>query len=100
MTVKECIKTSGIEVTCTVTHHIWGEVVVYFWNKADSCEDSVSFDVKTPLTRDGSTELERLYKDFCKENRNPANTVKGIVLSRVAETYDELVAGAFDELFA
>ncbi len=57
---------------------------------ADGKQDETSFDVGYLGTKTGNQELADLYKDFCKENRIPANTVIGITVVASAETKEEL----------
>jgi len=91
MTIKKAAK-NGIVINCNVGLHRWGEVTVSFFNTVDNREDSTSFDVKDPLCPSGLEELNALYKDFCKEEKIPRNTVRVISLEHTAETYDELIA--------
>ena len=90
MTIQECEKKKGIEAICDITPHRWGEIIVNFYNPIDEREDRTSFDIAAPLTDQGLKELNSLYKDFCKENRLPRDTVESLVLTCVAETYVEL----------
>ena len=93
MTIKECIKTNGIQLDCE--HPIgtrWAEVIVAFENSQTGTYDETSFDVENVLTKEGSRELGDLFKDFCKENQFKSNTVTAIVVTKTAPTYDELVA--------
>ena len=84
MTIKECLKTKGILADCEIVPHRLGEIEVFFHNTIDDTEDSTNFDVHEPLTKNGSAELELLYKDFCKDNKIPVNTVELIQLNSVA----------------
>ena len=93
MTINDCIKKNGIQVDCD--HPIgtrWGEVTVAFENSQTGSYDETSFDVSDPLTNDGNHELGVLFKDFCKENQIKSNTVTAIILTKAAETYEELIA--------
>ncbi len=90
MTITKAAK-NGITINCDVEPHRWGEMTVYFHNTADNREDSTSFDVENPLCPSGLEELNALYKDFCKEEKIPTNTVSKISLDHTAETYDELI---------
>ena len=92
MTIHECIRKNGILINCEVTLHRFGEVEVFFYNTADEREDSTTFDIRDPLCKKGEAELASLFKDFCKENGIPVNTVESLQLNCVAETYDELTA--------
>ena len=85
MTIKECIKTKGILIDCEVKPHRCGEIEVFFHNALDDMADSTEFDIQCPLTKAGVVELESLYKEFCKENKIPANTVELIQLNSVSE---------------
>lgn len=91
MTIKECRRTKGIEAVCDINYHRWGEIEVNFYNTVDQREDSTSFDIATPLGEKGLCDLISLYEDFCKENGIPKNTVESLVLTCVADTYDELI---------
>ena len=91
MTIKECERAKGIDVACEVGLHRCGEIEVHFFNTVEDREDSTSFDIAMPLSKDGLCELICLYEDFCKENYIPKNTVVSLVLTNVAETYDELI---------
>lgn len=91
MTIKQFIKKYGVDIDCALMPHRWGEMIVFFDNTRDDREDSTSFDIEHPLTADGANELSELYSDFCKEENIAANTVSGISLNCVAESYDELV---------
>ena len=90
MTIKKAAY-NGISINCDVGLHRWGNVIVFFYNTASDREDSTSFDVREPLLPSGLDELDALYKDFCKEEKIPINTVSEISLENVAETYDELI---------
>lgn len=54
---------------------------------ANGNDDEVEFSIKSYDKRD----LCSLYKDFCKENQLPLNTVKYIAVVRVAETMEDLL---------
>lgn len=90
MTIMKASK-NGIVINCNIGLHRWGAVTVSFFNTADNREDSTSFDVENPLCPSGLEELNALYKDFCKEEKIPTNTVIAISLEHTAETYDELM---------
>ena len=90
MTVKKAAK-NGIIINCAVGFHRWGSVTVSFFNTADQREDSSSFDIEDPLLPSGLEELNALYKDFCREEKIPADTVSEISLEHTAQTYDELM---------
>ncbi len=90
MTIYETLKKNGMVLDCEVTLHRCGDVIVCFYNTADKRDDSTSFDIVDPLTKRGEQELSNLYKDFCKENKIPANTVNEIRLAHVAESMEEL----------
>ncbi len=85
MTIHECIRKKGILIDCETTPHRRGEIEVFFDNVTEGYEDSTIFDVNMPLTKVGETELTALYKDFCKDNKIPANTVEAIHLNNVSE---------------
>ena len=91
MTIMKAAK-NGITINCDVEPHRWGNVTVSFFNTVDNREDSTSFDVENPLCPSGLEELNALYKDFCKEEKIPTNTVSVISLEHTAETYDELIS--------
>ena len=90
MTIKEAVK-KGIKVECESGAGRWGDVEVRFYNSQDDRFDSTSFDIENPLCKSGISELDALYKDFCKDNGIPSGTVEGISLLHAADTYDELV---------
>ena len=90
MTIQKAAKT-GITVNCDAEPHRWGEMTVFFYNTADDREDSTSFDVENPLCPSGIEELNALFKNFCKEEKIPTNTVSAITLDHTANTYDELM---------
>ena len=90
MTIMKAAK-NGITINCDVEPHRWGDVTVFFYNTANKREDSTSFDVENPLCPSGLEDLNALYKDFCKEEKIPTNTVREISLEHTAETYDELI---------
>ena len=92
MTIKQCEKEKGMEIACVTNLYVyrWGEIEVNFFDPNENREDSTSFDVHMPLGLDGLCELIGLYEDFCKENNIPSNTVESLVLTHVAETYDDL----------
>lgn len=93
MTVKSFIKKHGIEIGCNeVSLHRYGEVEVFFFNSEEKRNDSTTFDIKYPLTNGGHSELDALFRDFCKENGCANNQVTGVVLNYVAPTYEELTA--------
>ena len=91
MTIKETLK-KGMVIDCEIKLHRYGEAEVFFFNTADNREDSTTFDIEYPLGKKGEAELTSLFKDFCKENGIPTNTVEGLQLNCVAETYEELTA--------
>ncbi len=90
MTIMKAAK-NGITINCDAKPHRWGDVTVFFYNTANKREDSTSFDVENPLCPSGLDELNALYKDFCREENIPTNTVSEICLEHTAETYDELM---------
>lgn len=89
MTIKECLREDGIIISCNVTLHRCGEVEVFFRDENDE-PDSTCFDVMDPLGKRGENELDELYKEFCKENNFPRNTVDEIQLNCVAESMERL----------
>lgn len=62
------------------------DVQIGFVN-SDGEEDEVEFSIKPYDKR----ELSSLYKDFCKENNYPNNTVKYISVAKVAESMESLM---------
>ena len=90
MTIKQCLNKKGMTVDCEVTLHRCGEVCVYFYNTDEKRDDSTCFDIVVPLGKKGENDLDELFKEFCKENNIPRNTVDEIHLTCVAESMDEL----------
>lgn len=90
MTIIECIKDQGVLVDCDTNIHRCGSVEVFFYNPVDDVDDSTSFDIMDPLGKDGHAELHNLFREFCKENHFPSNTVIAVHLTCVAETMEEL----------
>ncbi len=94
MTIKQCLSKKGMIADCEVKGHRCGEVCVYFHNTDENRDDSTCFDIMfplgSPLKDEGIDELDKLYKEFCKENNIPRNTVDEIHLTCVAENMDEL----------
>ncbi len=90
MTILECIRSKGMTIDCEVSLHRCGEVEVCFYNTDDGRDDATSFDINDPLSKQGENELDELFREFCKENNLPRNTVDEIRLTCVAESMDEL----------
>lgn len=85
MTIKEFIKKKGWNIECETKPCRWMSVDVSFVN-SEGIEDETNFDIKAYKTN----ELEELFKNFAKENNYPVNTVYGVTITAMAETYEEL----------
>lgn len=85
MTVKELIHKKGWTIECETRPCRWMEVIISFINP-QKMEEETSFDIHAYDV----DELNNLFKDFCKENEFPFNTVTSITIVAMANTYEEL----------
>lgn len=85
MTIKESIKKNGWNIECNVLSCFRYMIVHVGFANADG-DDETSFDIKAYDVE----ELNQLYADFCKENKQKRNTVTSINVVAVAETMEEL----------
>lgn len=85
MTVKEFIRKKGWNIECDSRSGRWMSVNVSFVNSAGK-DDETSFDIAAYSVK----ELTELFRDFCKENRFPNNTVFGITITAMASTFEKL----------
>ena len=88
MTLKQCIKKQGLQTEVS-KFYLWSSVDIDFIN-SDGMDDETQFDVMFVGTRDATEQLAQLYKDFCRENKFPTNTVKSVTVVKSAPCYDEL----------
>jgi len=88
MRLKECIRKNGLQIEVDTLKR-WQSVDIDFIN-ADGREDETQFDVKAVCTRSGIDELEKLYRDFCRENRFPENTVQSVTVVKNANSLEKL----------
>jgi len=86
MTIKETIKKCGWNIECNVSSCFRYMIVHVGFINEDGNEDETSFDIKAYDVE----ELNQLYADFCKENKQKRNTVTSINVVAVAETMEEL----------
>ncbi len=84
MTIKECID-NGIILDCETKLHRSGEVAIHFYNPETNDADITTFNVMNPLCKDGEQRLNELYKDFCKNEGLPRNTVTEIHILSLRE---------------
>ncbi len=84
MTIKEVYR-KGITIDCKVGIHRSGAVAVIYHDPTEDVEIAVMFDIPFPLCKEGENALNRLYKDFCKSEGIPVNTVKEIHLIATSE---------------
>ena len=85
MTVKEFIKKHGWQAECKIT--LCRAMIVHIgFETVNNPADETSFDIRPYDTN----ELSDLFKQFCKENGYPTNTVTSITIVAVASTMDEL----------
>lgn len=88
MNIKTCLKKKGLQIEVS-SLGVWNSVDISFIN-SDGMEDETQFDVMFAGTKAGNEELAALYKDFCKENHFPTNTVQSVTIVKSARTYAEL----------
>ena len=92
MTIEECFKKHCVTVNFEILSlYRWGDVTIFFVNPNNNDTENVSFNIAFPLSDVGLKQLEKLYKEFCKDEGIPYNTVEEIRLERVAETYNALI---------
>lgn len=85
MTIKKSIATHGWQAECDTQGSRSMDVQVAFLNGTviDETEFCIrSYDVE---------ELNALFRDFCRENRLPSNTVAGVYIVRAYDVLPEYV---------
>lgn len=88
MTIQECITRNGLQSEITV-FKVWNSVDIDFIN-SDGMEDETQLDVMFIGTKAGNEELAKLYREFCRENKFPTNTVLSVTVVKSTYTYAEL----------
>lgn len=85
MTIVQFVHEKGWQIECDAFPCKWMSVNVSFVN-ANGVDDETSFDIHAY----DATELEELFRNFCKENGFPIDTVYNIVIVAMAESFQEL----------
>nr|WP_297765789.1 hypothetical protein [uncultured Butyrivibrio sp.] len=88
MTLKRFIKTEGITMNVPRIKR-WSAVEIGFIG-SNGYEDYTEFHVQHALTNDGINELDKLYSDFCKDEKIPKDTVEYVSIRVTADTEDSL----------
>lgn len=85
MTIKQYIKKYGWEIECNPQRCRVMSVDIGFIND-EKREDETEFDI---MAYDEG-ELSDLFKDFCRENGFPQNTVTYVCVVQMADSMEEL----------
>ena len=85
MTIKQYIKKYGWEIECNPQMCRAMSVNIGFIND-ENREDQTQLDI---MAYDEG-ELSNLFKDFCRENRFPQNTVTYVGIVQMADNMEEL----------
>lgn len=88
MTIKQCIKEKGWIMEVAKIKRFQSVDVAFINNEGK--EDETEFDISGACTDAGEKELTSLYNVFCKENGMKNNTVLAVMVTRSADTYEEL----------
>lgn len=85
MTIKQFIRQYGWNMECKSRTGRWMSVDVSF-TAPDGRSDETSFDIEAY----NEDELSELFSDFCTENGCAIDTVWGITITAVANSFEEL----------
>lgn len=88
MTLKRFIKTKGITMDVPRIKR-WSAIEIGFIG-SDGYEDCTEFHVQHALTNDGINELDKLYSDFCNDEKISKDTVVYVAIRVTADTEDTL----------
>ena len=88
MTIKECVKKYGWNISCELPRIVRrADVDVDFINTEGS-EDETQFTLSEYGTNAATEELNTLFADFCKDEHIKANTVTSVT---IVGAYEEAV---------
>ncbi len=88
MTIKKFVKTIGFTVDVPKVK-LWSAIEIGFVGN-DGYEDCTEFHVQHALTNDGINELEKLFNDFCKEEKIKKDSVTYVSIRVTSDTEDTL----------